>query len=84
MDISQKYKLLKPWNYLVVQKIIDKTKNAENVPSLEVLKVVLVQFNLVDNQYQQNSEVVYTFVPNKFYTSLLNVEPSNLVFLKNL
>ena len=59
-------------------------KNAKNVPSLEVVKVVLVLFNLVDNQYQQNSEVVYTFIPNKFYTSLLNVEPSNLVFLKNL
>ena len=37
--------------------LIDKTKNRENVPSLEVVGVVLVQCNLVDNQYQQNSEV---------------------------
>ena len=46
------------------------------------LEVVLVQCNLVDNQYQQNSEVLYTFTPNKSDACLLNVEPSNLVFLK--
>ena len=49
---------------------------------LEVVKVALVQCNLVDNQYQQKSEVLYIFTPNKFYVYLLNVEPSNLVFLK--
>ena len=31
---------------------------------------VLVQFNLVDSQYQQNSEILYTFTPNKSYTYL--------------
>ena len=46
------------------------------------LEVVLVQCNLVDNQYQQNSEVLYTFTPNKSYAHLLNVERSNLGFLK--
>ena len=35
--------------------------------SLEVVEVVLVQCNLVDNQYQQTSEVLYTFMPNKSY-----------------
>ena len=63
------------------KKLIDKTKNEENVPSLEVFEVVLVQCNLVDNQYQQNSEVLYTFTPNKSYAYLLNVEPSSLMFL---
>ena len=63
-------------------KLIEKTKNGEKVPSLEVVEVVLVQCNLVDNQYQQKSEVSYTFTPYKFYDYLLNVEPSNLVFLK--
>ena len=63
------------------KKLIDKTKNEENVPSLEVVEVVLVQCNLVDNQYQQNSEVLYTFTPNTSYAYLLNVEPSNLMFL---
>ena len=38
--------------------------------------------NLVDNQYQQKFEVLHTFMPNKSYAYLLNVEPSNLVFLK--
>ena len=63
-------------------KLIDKIKNGENVPSLEVVVVVLVQCNLVDNQYQQKSEVLYTFTPNKSYAYLLNVEPSHLVFWK--
>ena len=52
------------------------------VPNLEVVEVVLVQPNLVGNQYQQKCEVLYTFMPNKSYGYLLNVEPSNLVFLK--
>ena len=34
------------------QKLIDKMKNEEKVPSLKVVEVVLVQCYLVDNQYQ--------------------------------
>ena len=64
------------------KKLIDKTKNGEKVPSLEVVEVILVQCHLVDNQYQQKSEVLYTFTSNKSYAYLLNVEPGNLVFLK--
>ena len=64
------------------KKLIDKTKNGENVPSLEITEIVLVQCNLVDNQYQQKSEVLYTFTPNKSCAYLLNVEPSNLVYIK--
>ena len=56
------------------KKLIDKTKNEENVPSLEVVEMV--------NQYQQKSEVLYTFTSNKSYAYLLNVEPSNFLFLK--
>ena len=52
------------------------------VRSLESIEVALVQCNLVDNQYQRKSKVLYTFTPNKSYAYLLNVEPSNLVFLK--
>ena len=63
------------------KKLIDKTKNGENVPSLEVAEVVLVQCNLVNNQYQQKSEVLYIFTPNISYASLLNVAPINSVFL---
>ena len=64
------------------KEIMDKTKNREKVPSLEVVKVVLVQCNLADSQYQQKSEVLHTLTPNKSYAYLLNVEPSNLVLLK--
>ena len=60
------------------KKLIDKTKDRENVPSLEVVEVVLVHCNLADNQ----SEVLYTFTLNKSYAYLLNVESSNVVFLK--
>ena len=61
------------------KKLIDKTKNGENVPSLEVVEVFLVQC-----QYQQKSDALYTFTPNKSYDYLLNVEPSHLVFLQIL
>ena len=33
------------------KKLIDKTKNGEKIPSLQVIEVVLIQCNLVDNQY---------------------------------
>ena len=64
------------------KKLIDKTRHGEKVPSFELVEVTLVQCNLADNQYQQKSEVLYTFTPNKFYAYLLNVESSNFVFLK--
>ena len=63
------------------KKLIKKT-NGENIPSLELAEVVLVQCNLVDYQYQQKSVVSYTFTPDKSYGYLLNVEPSNVMFLK--
>ena len=47
-----------------------------------MVAVVSVQCKLVDNQYQQKSEALYIFIPNECYAYLLNVEPSNLVFLK--
>ena len=58
----------------------NKTKNGENVHCCEVVEVVLVKCNSVDNKYQQKSEILYTFTPDKAY--LLNVEPSSLMFLK--
>ena len=51
------------------------------MPSLEAVEVLLVQCNLVHNQYQRNPEVLYTFMSDKSYVHLLNIEPSNLVFL---
>ena len=72
------YKHLTPWNYFVAQKRLrKKTKNGENVPCLEVVKVYSFQCNLADNQYQQKSEVLCTCTTSKFYANLLNVEPNN-------
>ena len=61
---------------------INKDKNSENVPNLEVVEVVLVHCNLVNNGYQQNSKILFTFVPNKTFGSLLEISPANHVFLK--
>ena len=61
---------------------ITKDKNSENVPHLEVVELVLVHCNLVNNDYQQDSRIVYTFVPNKTFGSLLEISPTNQVFLK--
>ena len=61
---------------------ISKDKNAENVPHLEIAEVVLVHWNMVNNDYQQDSRVLYTFVPNKSFGSLLDISPSNHIFLK--
>ena len=44
---------------------IIKHKNGENVPHLEITEVVLVHCNIANNDYQQDSRVLYTFVPNK-------------------
>ena len=49
---------------------ITKDKNCENVPHLEITEVVLVHWNIVNNYYQQDSTVLYTFVPNKLFGSL--------------
>ena len=57
-------------------------KNCENVPCLEITEVVLIHCNVVNNSYQQNSIVLYTFVPNKLFAQLLNISPENLKILK--
>ena len=61
---------------------ITKDKNGENVPHLEITEVVLVHCNMVNNDYQHDSRVLYTFVPNKSCGSLLDICPSNHIFLK--
>ena len=61
---------------------ITKDKNGENVPRLEVVELVLVHCNLGNNDYQQDLRILYAFVPNKTFGSLLEVSPTNHVFLK--
>ena len=61
---------------------ITKYKNGENVPHLEITEVVLVHCNIVNNDYQQDSRVLYTFVPNKPFGNLLEIAPTNFIPLK--
>ena len=61
---------------------ITEDKNGENLPHLEGVELVLVHCNLVNNDYQQDSRVLYTFVPSKAFSSLLEISPTNHVFLK--
>ena len=61
---------------------ITKDKNGENVPHLEIAEVVLVHCDIVNNDYQQVSRVLYTFVPTKLFGSLLEIYPTNHIFLK--
>ena len=56
-------------------KVVDKDKNSENVPKLEPVEVVLVHCNLVKNDYQHASKVLFSFVPNKQFGQLLNISP---------
>ena len=57
------------------KKFVDKDKNGENVPKLESVEVVLVHCNLVKNDYQHASKVLFSFVPNKKFGQLLNISP---------
>ena len=61
---------------------ITKDKNGENMPHLEITEVVLVHCDIVNNDYQQDSRVLHTFVPNKSFGSLLEISPTNHIFFK--
>ena len=60
---------------------ITEDKNGENVPHLDITEVVLVHWNIVNNDYQQDSRVWYIFVPNKLFGNLLEFSPTNHIFL---
>ena len=63
---------------------ITEDKNGENVPYLEITEVVLVHCNIVNNGYQQDSRVLYTFVPTKWFGQLLDISRKIFIFLKSL
>ena len=59
-------------------------KNGKNVPHLEITEVVSVHCNIVNNNYQQESRVLYTSVPYKPFGSPLEISSTNHIFLKLL
>ena len=52
------------------------------MPHLEITEVVLVHCNIINNDCQQDSRVLYTFAPNKSFGSLQDISPSNHILLK--
>ena len=63
-----------------VKNKITKDENSENVLHLEITDVVLVHCNIVNNDYQQDSRVLYTFLPNKSFDQLLDISPKSFIF----
>ena len=66
------------------KKDVDKDKDGENVPKLESVEVVLVHCNLVKNDYQHTSKVLFTFVPNKQFGQLINISPHSLTMMNTV
>ena len=63
---------------------INSDKNSELVPRLESVDLVLMHCNLVNNDYQKASRVLFTFVPNKGYGQLITTVPHPLIMLKTV
>ena len=64
------------------KKDIDKNKDGEIVPILEAVEVILVHCNLVNNNYQQASKLLFTFISNKQFIQLITITPHLLTMLK--
>ena len=64
--------------------VIDSDKNSELVPKLESVDLVLMHCNLVNNNYQKASRVLFTFVPNRSYGQLMTTVPHPLIMLKTV
>ena len=59
--------------------IIDQNKNGTNIPELEIVESALLHCNVVENDYLQNSKLLYTFVPNNAFGQLLSIQPKPLI-----
>ena len=66
------------------KKAVDKDKDGENVPKLESVEVVLVYCNLVKNNYQHTSKVLFTFVSNKEFGLLINISWHSLTMMNSV
>ena len=80
-----KLELLSPETMTLLRsakKDVDQNKDGEDGPKLESVEVVLVHCNLVNNNYQKASKVLFTFVPNKQFGQLITISPHLLKMLK--
>ena len=66
------------------KQVTDEENNSENVPKLESVEVVLMHCNVVKNDYQQGSKVIFTFVPNKQIAQLVNISLRSLIMVNTI
>ena len=66
------------------KKDVDADKDSENVPKLESAEVLLVHCNLVKNDYQHSSELLFSFVPNNKFGQLINISPNTLTMMNTV
>ena len=66
------------------KKDVHADKNSELVPRLESVEVVLVHCNLVKNDYEHTSKVLFSFVPNKQFGQLINISPHSLTMMNTV
>ena len=66
------------------KKDFEKNKEGENVLKLEYVEVVLVHCNLVKNDYQHASKVLFSFIPNKQFRQLINISPHSLTMMNTI
>ena len=84
---SYKLKLLTPETMKFLgstKKDVDNDKDEEIVPKLESVEVVLVHCNLVKNDYQHTSKVLFSFVANKQFGQLIHISPHSLTILNTV
>ena len=63
---------------------VSKHENGKNVPHLGITEVVLIHCNIANNEYQQDSKILYRFVPNNSFGQLLDISPKSFMFLNTL
>lgn len=64
----------------VTERRITKKEKGDNVPQLEITEAVLVRCNNVNNQYQYNSRVLRSFVPNRSFGQIVNISRTNHIY----
>ena len=88
MKLKQIHRILKfkqkDWMKPYIQKPQIQIKNSENVPKLESVEVVLVHSNLIKNDYQRTSKVLFSFVSNKQFGQLINISPHSLTMMNTV
>ena len=60
---------------------ITKNENGKNISNFEITELLFVQY-IINSNYQRNSRVLYTYIPNESFGQLLDISPKRFIFLK--